>query len=150
MKLPRSVQEIADVIGRDRALYLIGQLPTCAIRDNRYPGAKSLRPMLYVPTVRRLAPDHSLVAILGWNDAEKLCRHFGGEILQPANCIEIYRPFRDRNISRMASEGVPLKLVAAWFDVTDRHVRTVRREIPQEERQAANDNNLKISTDLTA
>lgn len=106
--------------------------------------------MLYVPTLRRLNPDHALVAILGWNDAERLCRCFGGEILQPANCAEIYRPFRDSNISRLAAQGVPLKLVAEWFNVTDRHVRTVRREIPQEENRAANDNNLQIKTDLTA
>lgn len=147
MKLPRSVQEIAEVIGRERALYLIGQLPRCFAGKD---GHKSWRPMMYVPALRRLTPDHNLVAILGWKDAEKLCRHFGGEILQPGNCAEVYRPFRDRSIARMAAEGVPLKLVAAWFDVTDRHVRTVRREIPQEENQAANDNNREIETDITA
>lgn len=141
MKLPRSVQEIADVIGRERALYLIGQLPRCRVKDARSPKWERDRPMLYVPALRRLTPDHVLVAILGWNDAEKLCRYFGGEILQPANCAEIYRPFRDRGIAQMVADGIPPKLVAELFNVTDRHVRTVRREIPQEDLRAANDNN---------
>ncbi|AWM87362.1 hypothetical protein [Microvirga sp. 17 mud 1-3] len=100
--------------------------------------------MLYVPALRRLTPDHALVDILGWNDAERLCRHFGGEILQPANCAEIYRPFRDKAISKIVAGGIPPKLVAEWFGVTDRHVRTVRREIPQEESRPANDNNRQI------
>lgn len=147
MRLPRSVQEIADVIGRERALYLVGRLPRCFAGKE---GFKSWRPVMYVPTLRRLTPDHNLVAILGWNDAEKLCRHFGGEILNPANCQEIYRPFRDRSIARMVADGMPPKLVAEWFNVTDRHVRAVRREIPQEELRAANDNNASIETDLTA
>lgn len=144
MRLPNSVQEIADVIGRERALFLIGQLPTCTTIDPRTGWKNGRRPMLYVPSVRRLQPDHMLVRILGWKDAEKLCRHFGGEILQPASCTEIYRAFRDRSIARLVSEGVPPKMVAEWFGVTDRHVRTARRENPQEERTAANDNNATI------
>ena len=103
--------------------------------------------MLYVPTASRLKPDHQLVRILGWNDAAKLCRHFGGEILQPGNCRDVYRPFRDASIVRMAADGVPVKTIAELMEVTDRHVRGLVAENPHKELRAANDNN---GTNLTA
>jgi hypothetical protein len=144
MKLPKSVQEIADVIGDELALYLVGQLPRCYARDPRWPNAKSSHVILYVPTSERLTLDHELVRILGWNDAVKLCRAFGGEILQPAECAGIYRDFRDKNIWRLVMEGTPVGIVAEWFGVSERHVKNLMRENPQEERRAANDNNTAV------
>ncbi|WP_231753098.1 hypothetical protein, partial [Burkholderia sp. TSV86] len=118
MRLPRSVQEIADVIGCERALYLIGQLPRCITRDRRYPNATASHVVLYVPTAARLPLDHDLVRILGWSDAVKLCRVFGGEILQPASCAEIYRRYRDAEIIRMKSAGVRTQYIASVFGVS--------------------------------
>lgn len=123
MRLPRSVQEIADVIGRERALYLVGQLPRRVTRDKRYPAAKNSELMLYVPTAQRLSDDHPLVRILGADDAAKLCRHFGGETLKPANCNEIYRRYRDAQITRMVGEGYPVSYVADLFGVSGQTVR---------------------------
>lgn len=143
MRLPNSVQEIADVIGRERALYLIGQLPRCVAGA---PGKQSSRVILYVPTVQRLPADHELVRILGWNDAVKLCRAFGGEILQPANCAEIYRRYRDEQIARMSSEGASTAYISATVGVTEQHVRFIVRAMknPQEEIQAAANDNAPI------
>ncbi|MDT9046444.1 hypothetical protein RSW36_25170 [Escherichia coli] len=141
MRLPNSVQEIADVIGRERALYLIGQLPRCFAGK---PGHKSHRVILYVPTIQRLPADHELVRILGWNDAVKLCRAFGGEILQPANCAEIYRRYRDAIVVSMLRAGMTTAHIAAIVGVTDRHVRNLRMEIPQEEIPAAANDNAPI------
>lgn len=145
MRLPRSAQEIADVIGRERALYLIGQLPRCVAGA---PGKQSSRVMLYVPSVQRLPADHMLVRILGWNDAVKLCRAFGGEILQPANCIEIYRRYRDAQIARMKSAGDSTRYVASVFCVTEETVRFVARagKKPQEEIPTAANDNAPIRT----
>jgi hypothetical protein len=141
MRLPKSVQEIADVIGRERALYLVGQLPRCERRDKRYPGAMQSEVILYVPTAQRLTVTHDLVRILGWNDAVKMCKHFGGEILKPASCSEIYRSYRDRIITDMWRAGMSTSHIAAIVGVTDRHVRNVCVEIPREEiPTAANDN----------
>ena len=140
MRLPRSVQEIADVIGRERALYLIGQLPRCVAGA---PGKQSSRVILYVPTPQRLSLSHNLVRILGYNDAVKLCRAFGGEILQPANCDEIYRRYRDGQILRMSGDGMTTAQIVAIFGVSSETVRSVRRTMqnPQEEiPTAANDN----------
>ena len=58
--LPQSVREIAEAIGREAALLLIGRLPVC-YRDA---GKKSPKVILYVP--KRLPPDHQLVEILGY------------------------------------------------------------------------------------
>ncbi|WP_052022825.1 hypothetical protein [Ralstonia solanacearum] len=128
MQLPESVQEIADVIGRERALYLIGQLPTyvAGAKDK-----KSAHISFSVPKLARLRDEHQLVRILGRADAEKMCQHFGGEILYPANCSEIYRRFRDKQIARMVGdmvgEGLPngyaVAQVASLFDVSGRTVR---------------------------
>lgn len=139
MKLPDSVQEIADAIGRREALLLVGQLPRCY---SGKPGHKSNRVILYVP--KTLKPDHRLIQILGWVTANKLVKAFGGEILQPGNCREIYGRFRDTSIMRMISEGAKTSDVAELMGVSERHVRNLLREKPQEETTAANDNNPSI------
>src|SRR5690606_29839093 len=104
------VQEVADVIGRDAALYLVGQLPRMTPPSARSAGRGEQRVYVYVPYVSWLKPDHPLVSILGINDAEKLCRHFGGEFLHLANCTETYRAFRDDAIVRVVRDGVPVKM----------------------------------------
>lgn len=134
MKLPPSVQEIADVIGRERALFLIGKLPKCYSGPRKWPQV-----ILYVP--KRLTFDHPLVEILGWADAQKLVQAFPGEILHPASCAGIYREFRDENILRLVGEGLPTMMIAEWFGVSDRHVRNLKREKPHEDLKPANDNN---------
>ena len=139
MRLPESVQEIADVIGRDRALYLIGRLPKTYPPSTRTKHGATERVILYVP--KSLRPDHSLVQILGWHDAMKLVRVFGGEILQPANCREVYRRFRDQSIRAFLMAGASPVHIAGLMGVSDRHVKNLAREITQEERTPANDNN---------
>ncbi len=133
------------MIGTELALFLVGQLPRCVIRDKRYPNAKTTHVILYVPTAARLAPDHQLVRLLGWHQAVKLCQHFGGEILHPANCADVYRQFRDRSIVRMVrADGMDPAMVAEMMDVSRRHVSNLLRENPQQERDAANDNNRNL------
>lgn len=136
--LPASVQEIADVIGREAALFLIGRLPTYA-RTSTRDGGQWRETIMYVP--KTLKPDHILVRILGWPDADKLVHAFGGEILKPANCRHLYREFRDQAITRMLIEGQKVVHIAELMGVSDRHVRNVQREIPREGIQADNDNN---------
>lgn len=148
-KLPRSVQDIADVIGRERALFLIGMLPRCFMQDSRNPDGKgrgSERVFLYAP--KTLKPDHHLVAILGWHDAAKLTAEFGGELVNLPTLRElVYRPFRDEQICHLASIGMQPADLAAWFGLSEKRVRQVMAaggivpEIPQEGcRTAANDN----------
>lgn len=140
-RLPASTQEIADVIGRERALFLVGRLPRCYMPDGRYKGAQATRVILYVQ--KRMTADHELVRILGWHDAEKLRKHFGGCLLHPAPCADIYRRFRDESLRDLASQGTPVEMLADWFSLSARHVKNILAgepvEIPQEARKAAND-----------
>lgn len=134
MRLPASVQEIANVIGTHRALFLVGQLPRCYSK-------KSTHVILYVPKATNLKPDHRLVQILGWPDAVKLCRAFGGEILQPATCADLYRDFRNKSIRRLVFvEGMKPRQVAELFDMSERQISNILKEKPQEGPGAANDN----------
>jgi hypothetical protein len=135
MKLPRSVQEIADVIGTDQALYLVGQMPR--FKNTTKGGYQCV---MYVPTKSRLTQRHELVRILGLIDAGRLCEAFGGEIIQPANCAEICRAHRDRSIILLADEGMPPAQLAELTCVSERHVRKLLREKPQVVHIHANDN----------
>lgn len=130
MELPASAQELADVIGRDRALYLIGQLPRS--------GSRTWRCNLYVP--KTINPDHKLVQLIGWSDACKLVREFGGMILQPANCEFLHRQFRNAEVRRMRDRGDTIAVIADAVALTQRQVRNILAETPPEEIPAMNDN----------
>lgn len=132
------------MLGRERALFLIGRLPRFVRMDSR----QGEQVILYVP--RTLKPDHPLVRLIGWADADKLVQAFGGELLKPANCGNVYRGFRDASIRRMVSEGVPAVLVAEWFGLTARHVKNLAMEIPQEGRVGAANDNRRNSTERDA
>lgn len=137
MRLPESAQELADVIGTERALYLIGQLPRSYRKRNGVQCGESTV-VLYVP--KAIQPTHQLVQLIGWHDAQRLVKAFGGEILKPATCSDVYRRFRDASIIRLAAEGMKTAAIAEWMEVSERHVRNLLREKPQEELSAANDN----------
>lgn len=126
--LPPSAQEIADVIGREKALFLIGSLP----RNSR----RSWRVCFYVPKVMPL--DHWLIRLLGYRDAEKLRREFGGTILQPSSCSQLHRMFRNREVRRLHASGMHEHMIAETFDLTEKHVRSILGEIPPEENANAN------------
>lgn len=137
MRLPSSVQEIANIIGTERALYLIGQLPKCRAG---VPGKQSTRVIMYVP--KTLKPDDRLVKILGWQDAAKLVNAFSGEIMQPANCADIYRDFRDRSIIRFSGEGMKPQAIADLLGVSGTHVRALLRKIPQQNKAVTTKKNM--------
>jgi hypothetical protein len=127
--LPRQTQLVADAIGRDRAMYLAynwKRLPSCNPKRPR-------RISIYIPA--KLTLDHELVRVMGWNDAEKLVKAFRGEILEISMCSNVSRGWRDTAIRRLAKDArmKPAEL-ATWFDISERHVRNVLKEIPTEER----------------
>lgn len=117
MPLPQSVQEVADIIGQEKALRLIGQLPQC--------GKRSWRRALYVPTPARLRPGHRLIGILGEEDAHRLCRALGGTLLQPSANLTSIRRYRDDSLRRQRAEGASLRVLACVFDLSPRQVRNI-------------------------
>lgn len=80
--------EIEEAIGRQATLTLIAA--------QRNATGRSWRVCFYVP--KRLPVDHQLVEILGWHTARRLCRAFGGEIVQTSNLRSLEREWRDRVI----------------------------------------------------
>lgn len=143
--LPESVAELADVLGRERALFLIGQLPICYVQDKRWnqrAGSRgSRRVILYVP--KRLKPDHRLVTILGWNDAQRLVDAFGGEIVCPPTLHDVvYKPWRDESIAALGKTVAP-NVLAEWFGVAESTVRLIV-QTTQEEFTPANDNTSRL------
>jgi hypothetical protein len=88
-------------------------------------------PILYVPKSLKL--DHPLVEMIGWNDANKLVKVFGGEILQPSACTSIIKAFRHQTIRAMAKRGIKQKLIAVQTDVSTSMVAKILRAKPQEE-----------------
>lgn len=135
--LPDTVREIAEVIGEENALHLIANLPTFEQRDSRYPNSRRIRNSLYVP--KRLSADHWLVSILGFDLAQRLVEGFGGENLKPANCNAVKRAERDQEIRRRAGQGEKPADLARAFQLTERRIRGLTREIPREAIVAAND-----------
>lgn len=125
LHLPESVQEIAEVIGWDDALYLIGQLPTLKPKPGKRPNP---RVSLYIP--KRLKPNHNLIRILGEEQAQKLVAEFGGLIMYPANCNQFPRNSRNREIRRMAVDGMTPREIAEIVGITARQVRNIIRDAP--------------------
>lgn len=148
MRLHGVMQEIAEVIGVNAALLLVGQLPRCYPPSTKTGRGATERVILYVP--ERLRPDHRLVEILGWKDAQRLVDAFGGEILQPGNCADVYRQWRDESIGRLFAQGVDTRTLAEWFGLSERHVKNLAREKPQEEKRAHANDNAAIETRKTA
>lgn len=127
--LPKSTQQIADVIGRDRALHLVRTWKK-TLSGNA--GQNFDRVCIYIPA--KLPLDHELVRVLGYPDAAKLVAEFRGEILYLSTCEDLFRGWRNQAIRRLARDGLKPPELAEWFDISDRQVRNVLREIPIEAR----------------
>ena len=125
-KLPKTVQQIADVIGRRAALRLVAQLPRSFSK-----GHPSGQPILYIP--KSLSSDHPLEKMLGLADATLIVQAFGGEILFPAAGVSVVRQARNREVIRLLKEGWNEHDVANTFRLTVRQIRNLRKESAPEE-----------------
>jgi Mor family transcriptional regulator len=63
--------------------------------------------------------------MIGYQDAMKLVRAFGGEILYPANCRHVFKQVRDDAMVRMVEMGARIEVVADLFGMTPRAVRDI-------------------------
>ncbi len=118
--LPTEVRFVAEAIGREQALRVVGRLVPWT--------GKRRQTDIYVPA-RGLRDNDKLVQALGRTDAEKLQAAMpaerGGRVrLTP--CSDVYQGFRDASIRRLyRDEGVDAKTLCEWFDLSDRHMRTI-------------------------
>lgn len=133
IRLPETLRDIAEVIGREAAVRLAeGMRP---IEDDGAPastGARPWRKMIYVP--RRLTPEHPLVGLLGWQTALKLQRSHTNMILEIPFCADLVRAYRDHIIAEMARGGFAEAEIASWVQL---HLRSVRNIISREEIEIA-------------
>lgn len=121
--LPESVAEIAEVIGREQAMHLIGSLSPS--------GSRAWRVCVYIPK-RLPTVDHQLVRILGYHDAQKMVSAFSGMILQPSNCRFLARAARDRRIREMNDEGFLISEIADSVELSTYRVREILAGGPPE------------------
>lgn len=117
MRLPKSVQQIADVIGSEKALRLVRQLPPCGKRDRRR--------NLYIPKPARLTVNHRLVGLLGWDDALALCQSLGGQTVQPALCRYLERAMNNRRILALRDIGKTVPEIADTLMMSEKWVEAV-------------------------
>lgn len=108
-QLPESVQEIADVIGRDKALILAGMANGC----------------MYVPQPRRMTTEHWIAQTIGHEAAVELSTEFPGFILKLATCRFVYTHWRNQRIWELHQNGVSNGDIAELFSITERHIRNI-------------------------
>ncbi|KXZ66779.1 hypothetical protein AVENLUH5627_02473 [Acinetobacter venetianus] len=120
LDLKGDLRSVAEVIGRQKALYLVSQSPK--YKAEKRTGVGQL--FLYVPQAARLKMDHNLVTMLGYDDAHKLCKVFGGELLVLSQCKHILIKSRNAGIKAMIEQGFKIDEVASFFNLSTRTIRT--------------------------
>lgn len=133
-ELPKSVREIADVIGIETTLYVIQHLPS--VYDKKY---KRHKLMMYVPNSMDAPRDKWLqffIVHIGHTKTEVLIKNFGGEILYPANCSHLISRQRDRFIRDLLREKDVSAVIGKIFDVQPKYVRSLTK--PPEETKTNN------------
>ncbi|MEO5332140.1 MAG: hypothetical protein H7839_08965 [Magnetococcus sp. YQC-5] len=106
--LPASLQEIADVIGREGALKLVKELGGTRVFVGR-----------------RMKPNHKLAILLGHGPALKLSQMFGGETLTVVRGATLLRRARNREIIKRYDSGEGVRSLARRFTLTERQIYAV-------------------------
>ncbi|WP_420023751.1 hypothetical protein ACN9JG_06225 [Cereibacter azotoformans] len=122
LPLPETLQDVAEVIGREGALRLSEGLPQC--------GSRSWRRMVYVP--QKMKPDHPLVRLLGRERAEELRQSHTNMILEVPVCVEIRAAYREHIIARLKAAEMPDQQIAQMVGVDVSTVRLVAAPAPEE------------------
>ena len=116
--LTGDIRSIAEVIGREQALSLVGLYPRYKAKKRNGEGQL----LVYAPKSNHLSFDHKLVEILGYKDAVKLSQNFGGELLTLSLCKHIVLKHRNAGIKDMLQQGFSLRDVAEFFGLSSRGV----------------------------
>jgi hypothetical protein len=126
--LPDSVTQIANLIGRDKALYLIGKLSKLSKRPREV--------SLYIP--KKLKSHHKLVDIIGYEDTHKLVNAYGGEILCIASCHSLVRHYRNeylkhlKLISPEKASQIDIASLSNVFGISKKQARNLMEKPPEE------------------
>lgn len=115
------LRAIAEVLGRQKALYLVSKCPRYKVEKRQGAG----QVLLYVPKIKKMDLNHNLVRILGYEDAYKLTQHFGGELLILSQCKQIILKHRNNGIKAMVQQGFKKQQVAEFFSLSPRAVSMI-------------------------
>lgn len=122
LPLPDTLEDIAEVIGREHALRLSEGLPST--------GSRPWRKMVYVP--QSMKPGHPLVRLLGAEKAKALQQTHTNIILEVPVCADILRAYKAHVIRTLARNGMPASEVAAQAQVDIATVRDVLSNAPED------------------
>lgn len=125
--LPRQVREVAEIIGLQAAMRLVGAL--CPPADGKKPRHASGRVgITYVPRSPSGIVFDRLASIVGDGAARALCREFGAEYLRLPACTTFVNRVRDASVRDYWRNST---LSAAWIGwlhaITERQVRNICR-----------------------
>jgi hypothetical protein len=114
MRIPQNVRSVAEVIGMDAAVRLIGA---------SYPNRQ-----LYIPA--RQQPGHRLASVLQPAELSALQRTFGGELLSYPSARGLKRRIKAQRkaqaIRSDIADGIPIKSIADKHGVSEQYVRRIR------------------------
>lgn len=117
--LPKTLQHIADIIGRRNALSLVS-----------ISYARGHRRSLYVPhNIDRTASGRRIRALIGQSAAADLSYHYGGEKLNLATCEDIRINWLCAEIVRMTLDGHCRRYIADVVGYTPMTVARYQREL---------------------
>lgn len=129
LKLGQTYHEVASVVGWDRAVE-IGMLAwhnasPPSKRRGRDAGRRGGFGAIYVPQKIDASGGQKIVKLIGMEDARRLVAAFPGEQLcfQSIEAASFDR--RNRAIAEQVAEGRRAAVVAACFDLDERHVRRI-------------------------
>lgn len=116
--LPRSIHEMADVIGF---------LAVCALVES-FGGLTIEIPSKGTVSSQRRA---RLLAVLGFEATEKLITDYEGERVFIPRCVRAFRGQRDREIIAAYEAGQSVNVLARTYRMTDRNVRHILKRAPK-------------------
>lgn len=122
--LPASVSEVAEVVGRKKALLLCHMAIMRA--PKRYDGRRQT-PRVYVPN--SIHEGHPIAQCIGLDAARELSKVFGASDLQLSHCSDLIRDWYMELTVRMTVEGMTTEDIADILRLSPRHIRRWRAEL---------------------
>lgn len=106
--LPKSLQEIIEILGENIAMELVKHL-----------GGRHL----YVPNA--VSDDHDIAKAIGLEQATKFCQHFRGSALSIPKCKTYFNRKRNQEMIELHRKGEKIPSLVATFGLTTRQIRTI-------------------------
>ena len=108
--LPTTVQEIADVVGRENAVRIV--------EGTRPSGSRKWRRQLYVPA--EMKETHRISKMIGWDAAAMLAASHGHCIIDIPSCFALRKGYMASHALGMWNNGASIGEISAEMSVTEK------------------------------